>query len=359
MVGNILDYVDWRGDISFADAPFNHVDNLILALISYVKLKEIVPEAGQHISVTIQKAAELFFQNHAPDALTKNSDFVTDTQQVLYKIGKTRRYGSARLCQYMDIFDEKREVQFAAIHIMLDDYTTYIAFRGTDDTLVGWKEDFNMAYQMPVPAQELAVQYLNDTVKEGVRKFRVGGHSKGGNLAVYGAMMCRETVQERILQVYNNDGPGFPESVMQNAGYERIENRITTIVPEGSIVGMLLEHTQDFVVVKSNERGLMQHNGLSWQVFVNNFLETKELSEKSRQVTEHISKWLATLNMQQRKIFVDALYTLLKNAGVKKISELSGDNSGEHIGNMLRLVKELSDMEDEYRQKLTQFINIL
>lgn len=359
IVGNILDYVDWRGDISFAESPFNYVDNLILALISYVKLKDIVPEAGENASITIQKAAEAFFQNHKVDALPKDEGFVEESQQILHRIGKTRRYGSARLCQYMDIFDEKKEVQFAAMHVMLDDYTTYIAFRGTDDTLVGWKEDFNMAYQMPVPAQELAVKYLNETVKDGVRKLRPGGHSKGGNLAVYGAMMCKEAVQGRILQVYNNDGPGFSENILQNTEYKRIEKRIVTIVPEGSIVGMLLEHARDFIIVKSDERGLMQHNGLSWQVFVNNFVEAEGLTEQSRQVTEQISKWLATLNTQQRKIFVDALYTVLKKTGVKKISELTGENSGEQFRNMITLIKELSGMEDEYRKKLMQFIKVL
>ena len=359
IVGNVLDYVDWRGDIPFSEAPFNHVDNLILALISYVKLKNIVPESGKRASVTIQKAAADFFQDHNQDDLSKDKSFVADTQLVLHKIGQSRRYGNARLCNYMDIFDEKKEVQFAAMHIMLDDYTTYIAFRGTDDTLVGWKEDFNMAYQMPVPAQELAVRYLNDTVKTGVRKLRVGGHSKGGNLAVYGAMMCKETIQDRILQIYNNDGPGFPKKVLQNPEYKRIKQHLVTIVPEGSIVGMLLEHEQDFIIVKSDEQGLMQHDGLSWQVFVDDFMEAKELTEQSRQVSEHISKWLATLDTQQRKIFVDALYTVLKKTGAKKISELTGETSGEYFRNMITLIKELSGLEDEYRQKLMQFIKVL
>lgn len=359
IVGNILDYVDWRGDVSFDEAPFNHVDNLILALISYVKLKNIVPEAGKRASITVQKAATEFFQNHNQDDLQKDESFVENTQLVLHKTAQSKRYGEARLCNYMDIFDEKKEVQFSAMHIMLDDYTTYIAFRGTDDTLVGWKEDFNMAYQMPVPAQELAVKYLNDTVKNGVRKLRVGGHSKGGNLAVYGAMMCKETVQKRILQIYNNDGPGFSKSVLQNPEYKRIKQRLVTIVPEGSIVGMLLEHEKDFIIVKSDEQGIMQHDGLSWQVFVDDFVEAKELTEQSRQVSEHISRWLATLDMQQRKIFVDALYTVLKKTGVGKISELTGESSSNHFRNMIALIKELSGLEDEYRQKLMQFIKVL
>ena len=199
-MANILDYIDWRGDLTFNQSSFNDIDNLILSRISYLPFDGIIDEME---TITVREAHERFKKLDL-----KNVKILQEEDLDLFpSVAQSTRFGNLFLKNYINKRDLQEEKQFSAITIILPDGTMYIAYRGTDNTLVGWKEDFNMSFMKSVPAQADAVDYLNNVAAQTSGRLRVGGHSKGGNLAVYAAAFCNQDVQDRIIEVYNNDGP--------------------------------------------------------------------------------------------------------------------------------------------------------
>ena len=232
-MSNVSDYLKWRGDLDFSQAPFNDVDNLILAQIAYVDFTDIVPAPGSIETITIAEAADTFFDTHDEKEIKKCKSFIGKAPYLLREAAATKRFGSLILTNYVDYVDGGKEEQFAAFHVRIDNRLTYIAFRGTDDTLVGWKEDFNMSFLSPVPSQKDAVRYIDTTVQRSEGKLILGGHSKGGNLAVYASVFARPSVKKRIITVYNNDGPGFDSDFVKHPDYLAILPKIKSIVPYG------------------------------------------------------------------------------------------------------------------------------
>ena len=224
----------------------------------------------------------------------------------------SRRFSDLTLCAYVSRTDEETQTQFSALTALLPDKTAYIAFRGTDDTIVGWKEDFNLAFLPVVPAQRMAAEYLAAAAAAlPSHPLRVGGHSKGGNLAVYSAVFCGEAVQNQLMRVYNNDGPGFRTSLLGLPEHRRVADKITTILPESSVVGMLLEHEERYEVVRSTQSGLWQHDGFSWQVRGEKFEHLPDLTEGGKLVDETIRTFILSLSPEQRVAFTDALFDIL------------------------------------------------
>ena len=218
-MSNVSDYLKWRGDLDFSQAPFNDVDNLILAQIAYVDFTDIVPAPGSIETITIAEAADTFFDTHDEKEIKKCKSFIGKAPYLLREAAATKRFGSLILTNYVDYVDGGKEEQFAAFHVRIDNRLTYIAFRGTDDTLVGWKEDFNMSFLSPVPSQKDAVRYIDSTVQRSEGKLILGGHSKGGNLAVYASVFARPSVKIRIIFVYYNDCPGFDSDFVNHPDY--------------------------------------------------------------------------------------------------------------------------------------------
>ena len=312
---NIVDYLAWRGDLPFSCVPFNDVDNLILAQFSYFPLeKSGVPCDGMNIR---DIAALLEEQPDACGFIDAES-----SREMLKLIAAGERFGEIPVRGYCSETDEERELQFAGMTFSLPDGTVYVAFRGTDNTLVGWKEDFNMAFSCPVPAQTEALKYLQAVCETTSCPFRVGGHSKGGNLAVYAAAYLPEPLQDRIIQVYSNDGPGMSEAVISSPGYRRIAGRLVSILPEFSIIGMLLYEHRDNKVVASNASGLMQHSAFSWQVRRAGFVELPGLQPSSLKIDEILDSWLFDMPEEERLQLVDALFTALKQAEVNSMERL-------------------------------------
>ena len=203
-MGNIMDYIEWRGDLPFTQSEFNDVDNLILACFSYVNLDGIQEAASQN-GIELKALTEKFLQLHTEKELKEDKSFIRFAPFMMLEMAKTERFGQCVIRNYVNEIVAEEAQQFSAVEICLSDGTSYISFRGTDDTIVGWKEDFNLSTGV-VPAQERAVEYLRRIAGSLQEMVRVGGHSKGGNLAVYGAVMCKE-IHPWILQVYSNDGP--------------------------------------------------------------------------------------------------------------------------------------------------------
>ncbi|WP_309119291.1 Mbeg1-like protein [Paenibacillus sp.] len=322
-MGNMLDYLDWRGDLTLEQAPFNEVDNLVLSQLAYVNFDYIVPPEWIDASISIREAAERYFHLYSEDRIQSFGHMLRNSVSLLRKVRHCSRFANAKLSKFQNIVDLDRTKQFAAMHVELEDGTLYVAYRGTDSTIVGWKENFNMTVTTPVPSQFEAVRYLEDTAGEGSSPLRLGGHSKGGNLAAYAAVMCRVDVKARIIEVYNNDGPGFDEKITRRDAYLEMRDRIRTIVPQASVVGMLLEHVEAFAVVRSNQSLLMQHDAFSWEVMGPKFVRAEQVARESRMVVAALKSWLGQLAKPQREQFVEALFQIFQAADVWTIEDLS------------------------------------
>ena len=356
-MANILDYLDWRGDLTLQQAPFNEVDNLILAELSYLDFRGIVPGIGEGESVELQQAAKAFFAKYPPGTKIDLGVLLPDEiPLMLGKMAASRRFGSMRLSCCADRLDEKRTEQFSAVTVETGDGQSYHSFRGTDDTLAGWKEDFELACMEEIPAQKEAVAYLRAVAKQYPRrKLRLGGHSKGGNLAVYAAVFAPARLQNRISTVWSNDGPGFHMDLAQLEAYQRIRERVYSIVPKSSVVGMLLEHNEDYTVVDSDQKGLMQHDGFSWQVMGDRFVKLREMTCKTCLTNLGLRDWLHDLSMEQRSAFVEALFQVLSASGAKTLTDLKED-SFKAVGAMVKAMKHL---DRDTREGLLKFAGLL
>ena len=342
-MGNVLDYVrrEFRG---FAELPFGDVDSLVLSELSYMRLTDLVPTFGEAKSVATD---EMFVSN--------SSDMNDYRLALLHAVCESPRFRALRVGEYAERLSERDQQQFAAMTFDVgcgSPDLLYIAFRGTDGTLVGWKEDFNMAVRCPVPSQESAYRYVDSILEgflssEGSPAIMLGGHSKGGNMAVYAAMQVAHDDIEaagerarrlgllpalgepvpgrnvRIARIFSHDGPGLPESMVRGQAYRTVESRIRKTVPESSVVGMLLQSNAKVIVVKADAVGIMQHMGNSWQVAENgDFERENELTVTAQLIKRTLDDWLDTVGQKQRERAIDQIYEIFAAAGYGNIADL-------------------------------------
>ena len=355
-MANILDYIDWRGDLPLDASPFNEVDALIFAELSFLDFTAIVPPPELGRGVRLHDAATAFFRRSEGKEVDMGVLVPDSIPDLLCRMGNSVRYGGMYLSAFEALTDIALEQQFAALTVELGDGSVCVAFRGTDDTLVGWKEDLNLSFLEKIPSQEQALSYLSRVAKQYKReKLRIVGHSKGGNLAVYAAVNAEEKVQKRILGVYNNDGPGFLNDLRQREEYLRVAERIVTIVPQSSVVGRLLEHERNMQVVYSTASGMMQHDGFSWEVLGTGFVRLEEFSREGKILDDTIDRWAESLTPQQREAFADAVYEILGATGAKTLSELRG----EKLSSAAAIVKTYQTLDRETRRALTSALRSL
>ena len=342
---NLFDYLEWRGDLSFETAPVSEADNLAFCLLSYVDLDGIVPDDPRRGSVTLREAAAEYFFTH-PDILT-----------LFRRMAKTPRFRDLRLTGYVNTVCEEREMQFSALTVLLPTEKAFVAFRGTDDTIVGWREDFNLSHMDEVPSQRSAAEYLNALDLPPDTALYVGGHSKGGNLAVWGAVHAEEGLRRRIIQVYSNDGPGFTEGTVASEAYRALSDRIRIILPEESLVGLLLEHDEGYTVIRSNRKGLFQHDGLSWEILGDSFLRAEGLSKRGLRSDTVIREHIDAMTREERENLVRLVFGLLESTGCKTLTELHA-GGGRVAISMVKAYREMP-AEDQERvaflwEKLTK-----
>ena len=318
---NIIEYVETCMD-TFAKRGFTEVDSLVLSKLAYIRMDSIVPplaKRGKPVHLPELLKAEMY------DLMFLDMRDRTETLRFLYALAASPRFRGTTLSDYISNTDPAAEKQFAAVTMRLEDGTAYIAYRGTDATFVGWKEDFNMAYISPVPSQEDAAAYLVKVAWRIPRsmKLRTGGHSKGGNLAVYSAIKCGIAVQKRIITAYNHDGPGFKDSIFKSAEFVRIKDRIHTTLPEESLVGMLLQQYDHYSVVLSSRRGIMQHDPFSWNIDNNDFVYAGSIKNGALIRNKSLNEWLSTLSDEKRKRIIEVLFQVLESTNANTFNELS------------------------------------
>lgn len=322
-MGNILEFIDWRGDLTFAQDPFHEVDGLILSAVSYVELDRIVSEDIME-QILLRDAFEEF-QSYLHDPKYRNlGRIIPDEVLVLFeKMSRCKRYATLRMSGYINHVDEQSEEQFAAVTFQNDMGEIYIVYRGTDDTIVGWKEDFNIAYMDVIPAQEEAMKYLTKAAGSLKGKIRLMGHSKGGNLAIYSAARCGKRIQKRITGVYNMDGPGFLPEFLSLGDYQAVNEYTFWYLPYESMIGTLLCHGTNEYVVKSTSRGIMQHDPFSWEIIGKSFVKEECLSKESLIAHLAIDQCMKKLTVEQRKEFVSIVFDALAATEAKTLSEIT------------------------------------
>jgi len=354
-MGNIQDYLAWRGDIPFSVDPFNEVDNLILSELVYAHFDGIVPGPGIKEFIRIADAKQMYFQKFTEEEIMDSVSSLKVAPFLLHPLSQSKRFQQVRLTGFQSYTDEKTQVQFACMTFLLPDGSYYVAYRGTDHTVVGWKEDFNMCFLYKTPGQVMAMEYLNRNFKGSRRRLRVGGHSKGGNFAVFASAFCNENIQKKIIEVYSNDGPGFRKEVLKEDGYLRILPRIRSIVPEQSIVSMLFENRMKHHVIQSSAEGASQHNPMTWQVLGNRFVLAEALSEKSLRFQKTFHDWLSNLEDEKRRIFVDELFGLISMDGREGVLTLD-DLVNNPYQTIVLLSKNLGSVEEEHREVIKEVL---
>lgn len=321
-MANLLDYLVWRGDLSFRAAPFCDVDNLILCALSYIGYTDAAAwDSGE--SLPLSQAAQ-WFESQSVERQHIRSHL---DPELLRLAGSSARFGSVRLCRFFEKFRPEEELQFCAMTFLLDDETAFVAYRGTDSTLVGWKEDFNMSFKPLVPAQAEAAAYLNSLEALPQKRLLVGGHSKGGNLAIYASASCSAQMQSRIAAVYSNDGPGFVPEFLQTPQYLAIRDRILLLVPQSSIIGRMLKLDAKCRVVHSMESGLDQHDPYTWELSGPDFVSEEQVDAASLVIDRTLKGWLELMTPEEREEFVNQMYLAFRSTNVSTLREFSEEKA--------------------------------
>jgi hypothetical protein len=326
----LFEYISWRGDLGFDKVPFNPVDNIVFSQLSYLPMERIVPDPNERGWVTVEELAAKYavMQQDNPDGLS-NDITVNEAISVINTIGSTPRYKDCKLFAYTNNIDLDQEKQFAAFCVIIGrrrlSRQMLVVYRGTDMTLIGWKESLNMSFITSIPSQKEAVSYLDKTARRCRYPLIIAGHSKGGNLAVYASAFCSKRVQRRITVIYSNDAPGFHKQVIESEGYQAICPRIQAFIPQSSLVGMLFEHGETPMVVKSSASGPMQHSLCSWEVTYNNMVDAGELTPQSRFINNIICEWINQIDEGQRQQFIQAIYKILVSCDAESLADLTED----------------------------------
>lgn len=359
---NILDYITLRKDLSFSKCPFQEIDALIFSELAYIEWNGIV-----EAPIALSEACIRFFQENTGTDFTLKYAYSLHLPQLVKKLRNTIRYQHVELLEYQSIFDEIQEIQFAAVTFRLEDGSLFIAYRGTDSSMIGWKEDMRMTYQDEVPSHQLAWKYASEIYdryfmrtniwgrKQPMKaSLYIGGHSKGGNLAMYAAMRDKQ-MQQSITKVFNFDGPGFRPSFYERVDVSVIIGRIQSYVPKDTIIGRLLEHKEAVTVIDAVESGLTQHDAFHWNVEANGFVKADHWSEESDQIQETIDQILMSKDDEHRKLYIDVMFHVLDRLEIRQITDFSSVGFRQGING----IRELTTMSNEERKFLFDVITFL
>ena len=318
---NLHDYLLWRGDLSFEASPPDEVDDLILSQLAYVSFGPFVPGPSLFPQyVTLGAAAQRLLEYDPEGSRIHQTVWMwKNVKKLLELTAQSPRYKDIRLCAYVDELSD--ETQFAAMCIQLTPALSVITFRGTDDSLAGWKEDLRMALPDPIPAQLRAWEYLQSIAPHLQGSIFLTGHSKGGNLAMFASAAASEDVQSRVSHVSALDAPGFSSKLLHSPGYMRVRDRIHVLLPESAVVGRLLEHENNYEIVHSTALGILQHDAFSWQVQGNRILRAENMTAYSEYVHAVMHSWLEQLNEDQRREFLESVFDMLSALDAKKVDE--------------------------------------
>lgn len=327
-MATINDYLDYNKNRSFEDFAFNEADILCLNELGYFCFEELDASIDFSKEVNLH---EVLMPYVTGEKVFNPSFLVTKARVDLLKsVVTSQRFKNLVLSDYINDVDSEYERQFSAMVFRLPELNHHqIVFRGTDDTLIGWKEDFKLTYVREIPAHRAAVAYLESYLEKYAGKVTVSGHSKGGNLALYAVAHVNDLLRPQVEKVYMLDAPGLQEEGLDSEGYKAVRERVTVIRPEESIVGIMLYNDITPIVVKSNATGIMQHALTSWQLNE----ETGELilaecqTALSQNLEKTFKQWMTELSSQELKVLFDTLFDTLMSSGINSINDVNIDRN--------------------------------
>lgn len=349
-MSTIFDYLKEVTYDSIYDRPFKELDVLALTELTYLPFGHIVPQGDTTgIPVRLSDAMEL---------IDRTTDFIVSNQhlQLVDELATSKRFKNIKLLNYVDEYDPDVQKQFAAMTYRLSLDTYLVVFRGTDDTLIGWKEDFHMTYMDHVPAQKRAASYLQHVMKEFPKgRFLVAGHSKGGNLAAYACTYLPDYLFERVDAIYCYDAPGLNKAIIETEGYQRTSPNIRRFVPQGSIVGMMLEVPEPTTIVKSRAfGGFAQHDAFTWETKDLRFVTVTETSPDSQQTDLTLKQWVRETSTDERKKFFDTFFGIFLDAGITSINDLTDLKQLAKAKEILQNAQDLDPTEREMLERLAK-----
>lgn len=343
-MAGINTYIKEYGDKTFNEEKFNEIDNVILSSVVYLNFDGIVPKNKKSISLC--EAGNIFLYKYNYFDVSKLGIAQKVSYKILKQIVNTKRYKDIQMYNYKYIWDT--DTQFGAVCFKVKKKFIYVAFEGTDNLLSGWKEDFQMAYEFPVPSQKLAVKYLNENIKLFDKNIIVGGHSKGGNLALVSSMYCKNRINKKIKQIYSNDGPGLKKEQIESENYSKIRDRLIHLVPNYSYVGVLLRNDK-FTVIKTNRKDFMAHAVSSWQVNKNEFIR-ENLSSISDSFRKSLLKWLDEHDLNQREKMISTVFKTLEESGIKNLNDFF------NLKNAITVIRNINNIDDETKKLVISLI---
>ena len=349
-MSTIFDYLDHVTYDSIYDRPFKELDVLALTELTYLPFDRIVPQ-GDTTNIEVRLS-------DATDLVDRTTDFIVTDQhlQLVDSLATSKRFKNIKLLNYVDEYDPDVQKQFAAMTYRLTMDVYLVVFRGTDDTLIGWKEDFHMTYMDHIPAQRRAASYLQHVMKEFPKGcFMVAGHSKGGNLAAYACSYLPDQLFKQVDAIYCYDSPGLNKSIIKTEGYQRIAHLIHRFVPQGSIVGMMLEVPEPATIVKSRAfGGFAQHDAFTWMVEKDGFVTLDQTSPDSQQMDQTLKQWVQEVPDSQLKKFFDTFFGLFLDAGITSINDLMNLKNFSKIKDIFQNAQDLDPTEREMLERLAK-----
>jgi hypothetical protein len=347
-MNNMLDYIEKYGDFSFKEKAFNEVDNLIFSQLAYTDFKDIADKQ----SVSLLKGAKLFFAMYTQEEIENLIAISVKSADLLKKCSMTKRFSNVIMCDYINNVNDDIDKQFSAIHFLLDDGSDVVAFRGTDVTVTGVKESAMLSYMFPVPAQIEALYYFQETSMLHSGDIILCGHSKGGNLAVFAAVNCSNSLKKRIKAVYEDDAPGFPKYFFDRYDYCQIKDKIHLITPQTSIIGRMLYHDAAPLIVHSENAGLKQHQASSWQVEGDRFKTEEKYDRTSDFISDYINELIDYISDEELELFFDTLEYVAENMGIVDFY----DTKEIDIKKALGLIDSVTTLDDEQKSKFKQIL---
>ena len=352
-MADFFDYLQWRGDLSFEQVPFGKVDALLLAHIAYCLFDGVVPQSFDEKKTFAQVAADF---SALPDYEERiNIGFLINkrTTELMFKTAESQRFRDIELCAFRNIYNEENVEQFAALTYLVNGQPV-LALRGTDDTIVGWKEDFNIAWLPQIPAQKDALEYFEAACRSLKGDMILTGHSKGGNLVINTAVRCGEKLQKRIAAVYNFDGPGFSSDFFELPEYKTVEDRIFSFYPEFSVVGMIFHHPNFYEIVKSDGFAFWQHDAMNWQISGKDFVNAGEFTDESKLFYNAFNAWIDKLDVEQKKAFVETMFCILEASGAKTNNEIEKDA----LKATAKMLAAYAEMDKDRRKELHKILSM-
>ena len=322
-MGNLITYVQQYEAQTFQEKLVTDIDILVLTEIAYLPFDEIVSSSFEEkTTISLNQLGKEF--ETIKEKEHKNNPFMITKEriQLLDVVSKSPRFKDVKVFGFMNDIDDELTKQFAAVCYQWEEESRWIIFRGTDESLTGWKEDFMMTYSYLIPAQTDAIEYLRKQAELFSGSLNISGHSKGGNLSLYASAMQEEDIQHRIQQIYCWDAPGVHRSILGTEGYQRVVSKAKRYIPQDSIVGLMLESQVPYHIIESQGSGISQHSALMWNIEDDHFVELTELTKNSQLTDQTFKQWTEVVSDEDLKLFFDTFFDLIFEMGVETVNDV-------------------------------------